>query len=70
MNGQIISKTNCSIGCGYGNVTTTVFHISGTDVDDFKVSKTMSRERCWNEDECPQGNKSLEFEKCEAPIYA
>ena len=62
MNGVIISKTNCSIGCGEGVVQTTYFHISGTDVEDFKVSKTMSSHSCSNEDECPQGNIYLEFE--------
>ena len=62
VNGQITSKTNCSNGCGVGVVQTTVITISGTDVKDFKVSKTMSRESCTNEDDCPQGNICSEFE--------
>ena len=62
VNGQITSKTNCSNGCGVGVVQTTVISISGTDVKDFKVSKTMSSHSCSNEDECPQGKIYLEFE--------
>ena len=62
MNGQITSKTNCSIGCGVGVVQTTVITISGTDVKDFKVSKTISRESCTNEDGRPQGIIYSEFE--------
>ena len=55
VNGQITSKTNCSNGCGVGVVQTTVISISGTDVKDFKVSKTTSSKSCKNEDDCPQG---------------
>ena len=63
--GQITSTTNCSNGCGVGVVQTTEITISGTDVKDFTVSKTMSRESCTNKNNCPQGNIYSEFEKWE-----